>query len=865
MFNFNAFQMKRSFILLIFSIIFSSPLLAQYHIQGQILSANTRKPIASAHIIMPDSSNGYTSNEKGFFRFETLQKQAWFWIEAVGFEKQKVYYQVKTSQIDLGKLLLEPKTYALSEINISASLVKPEKAAVNISSINTRRLKNELGDQPLPLLMQQTPGVFSVRNGGGSGDASLSIRGFHQDNVAILLNGIPINGVENGLVYWSNWLGLNDAAASIQIQKGPGFTNMATNAVGGSINIITTKANEAKGGNINFQFTDYGNQKTTLIMNSGRLDNGWKLSFMGAYFSGPGYIDATAVKGFSYFFTANKQIGHHHHLNITLLGSPQHHQQRSLKLSYQEIQTHGFRYNKDWGAMDGKVKNASENFYHKPFLSINHDWQISPSQNLSNTIYVSYGTGGGKWSDSFNYAPSIFNYRTASGQIDWNTIYTNNANNTTPYVLANGDTVSGYSINIGTNFLASHIQSGWMSTYEQKFGKNITLTTGLHYSYLNSFLREEISDLMGGKFYIEDYGWSLSGVAGRNQIKTLGDIIKVNNHSIIHQLTTYSRLKYETKKLFSYIALGANNHWYQRIDYFNYINHPKSKIIAKPGFDLRTGLNYRLTAIHRLYFNTAYISRAPYFKYVFGNFTNVPVQNLQNEKIQDFEVGYQLTTEKFKSNLNLFYTQWNNVSMLSNEYVQLEDNQQSRAMVNGLNSTHKGIEWEMQYQLSASVKVAALLSLGDYRWQNDVNAKLINDNNVVFDTVHVYAKNLYVGGTAQNQLGGWVDIRLMKTSHLKVSWTYYDKIYANFDPTQRNNPDRRQLAYRFPSYHLVNAYLNVPARFGKLSGLLQLNAYNLLNQHYIETGEDGLNGNLSDFRGYWAMGSNFNFSIKVFF
>ena len=863
--NFKTYQMKRSFILLIISVLFITPLLAQYQIQGQIVSANTQKAVSAAHLLLGEKNQGYTSNENGFFQFETNQKQGWFWIEAVGFEKQKVYFRAKTGHTDLGKLMLQPKTYRLNEINISASMVKPDQAAINISNISARKLKSELGDQPLPLLMQQTPGVFSVRNGGGSGDASLSIRGFKQDNVALLLNGIPINGVENGLVYWSNWLGLNDAAASIQIQKGPGFTNLASNAVGGSINIISTKANQTKGGNLNVQFTDYGNQKTTLILNSGQLDNGWSLSFMGAYFSGPGYIDATAVKGFSYFFTANKQLGRRHHINITLLGSPQHHQQRSLKLSHQEVLTHGYRYNKDWGSLDGKTKNASENFYHKPFLTMTDDWKISSTQNLSNTFYLAYGSGGGKWSDSFHYAPSIFSYRTPSGQIDWNRIYENNADNTTPYVLANGDTVSGYSINIGTRFLASHVQSGWMSTYEQKFGKFLTLTSGLHYSYFNSFLREEISDLMGGQFYIEDYGWSLSGVAGRNQIKMPGDIIKVNNHSIIHQVTGYARLKYQTKKVFGYVTLGANNHWYQRVDDFNYVTNPKSKTIVKPGFDFRTGIRYQLYQSHQFYFNAAHISRAPYFKYVFGNFTNVPVQNLKNEKIDDFEMGYQLTTGNLKSNLNLFYTQWQNVSLLSNEYVQLEDNRQSRAMINGLNSIHKGIEWEMQYQINGSVKIAAMLSLGDYRWQNDVNAKLINDNNVVFDTVHVYAKNLYVGGTAQTQVGAWIDLQLMKTSHLKVSWTYYDKIFADFDPTHRNLPEMRQQAYRFPAYHLVNAFFNMPAHFGKLPGLLQINAYNLLNQHYIETGEDGINNDLDSFRGFWSMGINFNFAIKVFF
>ncbi len=857
--------MKKSIIYLIFSILFTQPMLAQFKVNGHIVDLNNRKPLAGIHIVMPDGKNGVVSDSTGLFSFQTKKKQSWFLLEAVGYQHQKINYKIKGQEINLGIIGLKPKIYTLNEINITSGLANNRNTPVNVTNLEARTIKNQLGDRPLPLAMQNIPGVYSVRDGGGSGDARLSIRGFKQDNVALLLNGVPINGVENGLVYWSNWLGLNDAAAEIQIQKGPGFTNLATNAVGGSINIVTRTAGRSKGGSFSFQITDYGNQKTTLSLNSGLLKNGWNFSFMGAYFSGKGYVDATYVKGFSYFFTANKQLNSKNHLNITLLGSPQHHGQRTLRLSYEEEKLRGNRFNKDWGSLDGQIKNASENFYHKPFLSINHDLAISKSKKLSNTYYISYGTGGGKWSDSFNYAPSIFTYRTESGQIDWNRIYLNNSESHSPYALANGDTVTNYAINIGTNFLASHIQTGFMSTFEQDYGKGLKLTAGLHYRYLNSFLREKITDLMGGKFYIEDYGWSLSGVAGRNQIKSVGDIIKVDNNSIIQLASAYARLTYETPKLKGYASIGGNNHWYQRIDRFNYIQNTKSRQIAKPGFDVRAGLSYSAGNRHIFYLNTAFISRAPYFKYVFGNFTNVPVQNLKNEQIEDFEIGYRYIGVKFNAKINVYYTRWDNVSMLSNEYIQLENNKQSRGMINGLNSLHKGVESEVEYRFNNSLKLKAFVSFGDYRWLNDVHATLINDNNVVTDTVNVFAKNLFVGGSAQNQLGASFDLRFFKAAHLMLEWRFYDKIFADFDPTQRSDPSNQKQAYRFPSYHVLNAYISLPFQLGKFPAMLQINAYNLLNNVHIESGEDGIKNNLATFRGYWSFGANYNINIKFFF
>ncbi len=857
--------MKGRFILLIAGILMAASVFSQGFVKGRVIDATTQKPMKNVHIVLDNGKDGVITDNKGQFSFHSDTPKGVFSLESLGYKTLNIPFKTKGETTLLPAISLQPEIYTLNEINITAGLVTDKEMPVNVSTISSRSIKSQLGNQPLPMILNSVPGVFSVRDGGGSGDATLSIRGFKQDNVALLLNGVPINGEENGLVYWSNWLGLSDAAVSIQIQKGPGFSNLSSNAVGGSINIITRSNNRPKGGSFSFQTTDYGNQKTTLSLNSGKLKNGWALSFMGAYYSGNGYVDATYVKGFSYFFSANKQLNARNHLNISLLGSPQHHGQRTLRLSVEEEHLHGNKFNKDWGDLNGKILNASENFYHKPFLSINHDLKIDNKRKLSNTIFVSYGSGGGKWSESFNYAPSIFTYRTASGQIDWAKIYEQNAQNTARYVLNNGDTVTGYSRNVLTDFLASHIQTGFMNTYEQKLNPRLTLTAGVYYRYLNSFLREKITNLMGGKFFIEDYAWSLSGVAGRRQLMSVGDIIKVNNNTIINHASAYTKLGFKNKRLRAYVSLNGNNQWYRRVDRFNYITHTKSPVVSRAGFDMRAGISYSLNLQHNFYLNAAYISRAPYFKYVFGNFNNTPVSNLENDRVKTVEAGYRFTHPDFNATIGAFYTQWDNVSMLSNEYVQLSDNRQSRAMVHGLNSIHKGIEAQLEYRINNLFKLGAMASFGDYRWQNDVSATLINDNNVVIDTVNVYARNLYVGGTAQQQLGAYTDFQLLRFINVRIEWAWYNKLFADFDPINRNNPDNRHQPYSFPAYQVVNAYVSIPFQMASLPVLLQLNGYNLLNNIHIAKGNDGKHNNLTDFRGFWSFGINFNLTLKVFF
>ncbi len=838
---------------------------SQFSISGHITDADTRKVVSYAHVISNNNVQGTVSNDEGDFLINVPDKKGSLAIQALGYEQINIPYRLNQTHYSLDTIYIKPVAFELEETVISAGLSKQEITPVAVSEIDGKLIQETIGDQPLPLIFNNTPGIYSIRNGGGSGDAEMSIRGFNQENVTILLNGIPINGIENGLVYWSNWLGLSQTAAKIQIQKGPGLANLGNSSVGGSINIITHSSTNSKGGSLGYQITSYGNQQISFALNSGKLANGWDVSLMGSYIYGPGFIDATYVNGWSYFFSMNKTMNTRNKLSITLLGAPQRHGQRTLYLTDDEFQLHGNKFNKDWGSYNGQINNASENFYHKPFLSINHYLNLPNEKKLTNILYLTAGNGGGKWSESFNYAPTIFEYRNPSGQIDWSEIYDMNVNNEDSYTLNTGETVTGYSINVQTHFLASHIEAGYTSAYEQKIGKHFDLTASIHYRYFNSYVREEIIDLLGGDFFIDDYSWAIDGDADRSEIKTVGDIIKVDNNSIINYVNSYAQLLYKRRRVNTYLSFNFNNNWYKRIDRYNYIENQQSETITKPGFDARAGISYQLHAFQKLYLNAAYISRAPYFKFVFGNFNNQPVQSIENENIQTIEAGYRFDNHKWQLELGAYYTYWKNVSMLTNEYVQLENNLQTRAMINGLNSLHQGIEIETEYNVSKSLNIGVHISIGDYKWTNNVSAQLFNNENVVVDTVEVFVEGLFVGGTAQHQYGFFINSKIMKLFKVRAEYFFYNQIFANFEPTTRNNPTDHQQAYKIPSYGSLNIYIGIPFTIFKSDGLLQINGYNLLNNTHIINGEDGIQHNLDTFKGFWSFGRNFEFSIKLNF
>jgi len=840
---------------------------AQTVINGKVMNAVSGDGLSNASVTLLENGEGSSTRLTGEFTLQGKLGFSTLKISSVGFVTAFKDVVIKDEgPMDVGIILLYPDVIALEEVNIISSVAVDRKTPIALSSIPAKRIETQLGDQTFPEIMKMVPGVYPTRSGGGSGDAEVNVRGFEQENVALLLNGIPISSVENGLVYWNNWIGLSDATRSVQIQRGLGASNVALNSVGGTINIVTKTTESEKGGSIGYSLSSYGNSKLSLALSSGKMSNGVAINFLGSRTEGPGYVDATYVDAWSYFLSVSKEFNSRHTLVFTALGAPERHGQRNLKLSQNDVDLHGLKFNKDWGSYNGQINNASENYYHKPYITLNHYWKMTDRLFMATSAYYSPGYGGGKWTEVYGWGtPTIFEYRNPSGQIDWDAIYQNNANHTDTATLADGSRVAGFSKNVQTDFLASHHWGGLLSRLEFQKNENFKYTLGIHLRYFKSKLQEKVRDLLGGEFYIDDYSWAADGLAGRNEIKTVGDVIKVDNGAINPSGSIFGQIDYQKNNTNAFLSGTFNNVWYQRYDNYNYLSDTKSEILLKTGFDAKAGLNQQIGENHNVFVNGGFFSRAPYFKYVFGSFTNVPTKDLENEKVKAFELGYGFTGKQTRLRVNYYYTYWQDKSFLSNEYIQLEDNTQTRAFVTGLDALHTGLEVELEHRISKSLSLGGLLSLGNWKWKNNVSATLFDDNNTPVDTVNVFADGLYVGGAPQFQVGLYGNANILNTFNLTLNWVYYDRIYAAFDPSGRNNPADTDQPFNIPGYSIVDLHLYYPFEFINLPAMLNLSCYNLLNTEHIIRGEDGASHDLESFRGFWGFGRTFNVMLKLSF
>ena len=152
----------------------------------------------------------------------------------------------KGTSVELGIIKMQPDAVMLADVTITSSVAVARKTPVAVSTIDPVFIEEKLGSQEFPEILKSTPGIYTTKDGGGYGDSKTNVRGFKSENVAMMINGVPMNGMENQKVYWSNWAGLSDVTRSMQVQRGLGASKVSSPAVGGSINIITKSTDAQK-------------------------------------------------------------------------------------------------------------------------------------------------------------------------------------------------------------------------------------------------------------------------------------------------------------------------------------------------------------------------------------------------------------------------------------------------------------------------------------------------------------------------------------------------------------------------------------------------------------------------------------------
>ena len=275
--------------------VFSAAAFAQTTVRGQLVDSETGEPLVGAAVMVEGTTQGSVTDIDGYFK-QSVASNATLLFKYVGYKDQKKKITQKGASVDLGAIPMEPDAVMLKDVVITSSVAVARKTPVAVSTITPVFIEEKLGTQEFPEVLKSTPGVYVTKDGGGYGDAQTRVRGFDSENVAMMINGVPMNGMENQKVYWSNWAGLADVTSSMQVQRGLGASKVSSPAVGGSINVITKSTDAKKGGFISYGMGNDGYNKILFSVSSGLSKDGWAFTLLGGKTWGDGYIQVRILK-----------------------------------------------------------------------------------------------------------------------------------------------------------------------------------------------------------------------------------------------------------------------------------------------------------------------------------------------------------------------------------------------------------------------------------------------------------------------------------------------------------------------------------------------------------------------------------------
>jgi hypothetical protein len=735
-------------------------------------------------------------------------------------------------------------------------LAKDRKTPIAVSSITAAEIQSKIGTADITQTLVNTPSVYVAGQAGGFGDSRISVRGFQQDNTAFLINGQPINGMEDGKMYWSNWSGMSDIANGIQIQRGLGSSKLAISSVGGTVNFITKATDKKEGGFSSVGTANDNYLKTTVGYNTGISKSGWGMSFMLTHWQGDGYNDGTNGAGQNYFISVGYKLNEKHNFNFLLTGAPQWHDQNFTK-RISDYLGFGRKYNNNYGNLNGQFLSERTNFYHKPVANLNWDFKINEKTDLSTVVYASWGRGGG--TGNYGGAKKSISQLNPYLGVNQNTYINFDLINSTNAALANGAGTFSNSYLIRSS-MNNHSWFGAVSNLKYKLSENINLNAGLdlrtyygtHYRQVNHFLGlstftdvrklrganhltqgNNVNQVVNQSLSTNPWGAMFNSEIDQNQK------IDYDNSERISYGGIFGQLEYSKDNLSAFFQGAVSNQTHQRFDRYDYLpEFENSEKVSNIGYNVKAGGSYTVGTNHSVFVNAGYYSRQPYHDNIYLNFTNEINPLTSNEKILGLEAGYNYKSKMFSASVNAYRTAWKDRVVSSSRVVTLATETIGTTVLTqgdlvyksnlGVEQVHTGLELDFVFKPFSALDVKGFASVGNWEYNGKSTTRQTDENQNLLSETLVDVDGGKVGDAAQTTWGLGVKYEIVKRFSIDADWRNYDNLYSNVGAVKEN--------LELPSYDIVDAGISYRMLVGsknKDSVDFRVNINNVFDEVYL--------------------------------
>ncbi|MFC1501908.1 TonB-dependent receptor domain-containing protein [bacterium] len=248
-------QFYLSFLLITaFSIINTPGSIRNGSVSGYILDKKTGLPIPDANILIQNTILGSASGDGGYFFIDNIPTGLYtITVKVIGYKTeilQNIAVEEKTSL----NILLTPEVIKLNPIVVTGTGSDHLQHALSVSSeVFTSSDFRELNGHTAAEMIETSSGTYLKDYGGFAGIKSLSIRGSENSQVLVLLDGQRLNSSQDGTVD-INTIPL-EALERIEIIRGGHSAIYGTDAIGGTVQLITRESISPKGYSLGIRST----------------------------------------------------------------------------------------------------------------------------------------------------------------------------------------------------------------------------------------------------------------------------------------------------------------------------------------------------------------------------------------------------------------------------------------------------------------------------------------------------------------------------------------------------------------------------------------------------------------------------------
>ncbi len=395
-------------------------------LEGSVLDADSRRPLETANVLLLGTTIGVSVNRDGSFRIRQIPQGSYtLRISYIGYTPKVIPVRIVQGQTLNLNVLLEPTILPGQTIIVSAMRARERENPVAFATLSARDLAERYSTQDIPQLLSELPSTtFYSENGNGIGYNYLSIRGFDQRRISVMVNGIPQNDPEDHDVYWLDFPDLAANLQDVQVQRGAGSAFYGPPAIGGTVNLITTSFSKDPGVSFFSGLGSYNTRKNSVSINSGLVGERYELYGRISRIQSDGYRNQSWTDFSSYFLGAIR-YDEHMTTQFSFYGGP-----IADHLAYYGISKSDAYSHDDAVRTQNPIRRPEEiENFSQPHYELYHEWRLSDRLTVNNTFFLVTGSGffdyDGSWAPNSYYRITKENGFSVAGDPD--TLYISNA------------------------------------------------------------------------------------------------------------------------------------------------------------------------------------------------------------------------------------------------------------------------------------------------------------------------------------------------------------------------------------------------------------------------------------------------------